>query len=244
MGEFLYGKNPIVEAVRANRRKFQQIYVATGTKADPSLREVMAWAQTQDLKVREVPRSWFEGRFPDTTHQGWAAEVSPYPYAPFADLQQGTAGLKLATLLALDQIQDPQNLGSILRTAEACGVNGVLIPERHSSPVTPAVAKASAGAVEHLKVCHVTNLSQALEKLKEIGFWTVGTTLQTAEDALNFAWPEKTVLILGSEGRGMRVLTEKTCDFLIHLPLTGKIQSLNVAAAAAVFLYGRIKGKK
>jgi 23S rRNA (guanosine2251-2'-O)-methyltransferase len=152
-------------------------------------------------------------------------------------------------VLALDQIQDPQNLGAIMRSAECCGVDGVLIPEDRSTHVTPTVCKAAAGAVEYLNISLVTNLARCLRDLKEVGFWVVGTTLETdspikVEDALDFKWPEKVVLILGSEGKGMRRLTQESCDFLLHLPLTGKITSLNVAAAAAVFLYEIIRSRR
>jgi 23S rRNA (guanosine2251-2'-O)-methyltransferase len=249
--ELLYGKNPILEACRARRRKIREFYHAA-EKADPELREVLGHCETSGIPARSVTRRWFEEKLSGALTQGWAALAEKYPYVPAEQILKSAADLPQATVLALDQVQDPQNLGALLRTAECAGVEGVLIPENRSSAVTPAVCKAAAGAEEYLEIARVTNLVRSLEAFKKQGFWIVGTAAPSAgikpgsyvQDALNFAWPEKTLLVLGAEGGGMRRLTIDTCDFLIHLPLAGKITSLNVAAAGAVCLYERIRKKR
>jgi len=237
MTEWIYGKNPVLEALRAGRRKIHRFSYLKNSKKTGQLEEFLGTAVRKGIPTQAVESPWFENRLPGAVTQGWAAEVDPFPYGDPEALLAELATAKKALLLALDQVQDPQNLGSILRSAEATGVNGILLPERHSSPITPAVAKASAGAVEYLKVCHVKNLTRALAQAKEKGFWAVGTSTKESENALDFSWPDKTLLILGSEGKGMRRLVEESCDFLIHLPMAGKISSLNVSASAAVCLF-------
>ncbi|MFO1464700.1 MAG: 23S rRNA (guanosine(2251)-2'-O)-methyltransferase RlmB [bacterium] len=237
MSELLYGKNPILETFRAGRRKVLRFFHLDSTKPDAALQEALSFCQRRKLKVGAVPRNWFESKLPGILAQGWAAEVEEYPYVALEVLLKNTSEKKRSVLLALDQIQDPQNLGAVLRNAEACGVDGVLICTDRATHVTPAVVKASAGASEHLAISRVVNLSRALEDCKAAGFWSVGTSLEAAENALTFSWPEKTLLVLGSEGKGMRRLTHEKCDFLIRLPLLGKISSLNVAATSAVCLY-------
>lgn len=241
MVEFLYGKSPILEAIRAKRRNFHKFYFLAGAKADPSLEEALAWAGRVKIPIQWVSRGWLEERIPQGPTQGWVAEVSEYPYCDFEELRGALKDKAPAMFLALDQIQDPQNLGSILRTAEGCGVDGVLLPQKRASPVSPAVVKASAGATEFLKISRVKNLVRALESLKKLGYWAVGTSVEEAENALFFQWPEKTILILGSEGLGMRRLVKESCDFLIHVPQVGRIASLNVSVSAAVCLYLRMQ---
>ncbi len=238
MSELIYGKNSILEVLRAGRRSLRHFYHLQGAKTDEAFQELQGRLRVLGVKISEVSRAWFEGRFPGVQTQGWAAEVDPYPYEDFFSwlAQQGEFSGP-AVLLALDQIQDPQNLGAVLRSAEACGVLGVLLPKDRACAVTPVVCRAAAGATEHLKVFQVTNLVRSLEALKKLGFWVVGTSVGPGENALEFSWPQKTVLVLGAEGTGMRRLVTETCDFLIHLPLSGKIASLNVSATAAACLF-------
>ena len=243
MTELLYGKNPILEALRAGRRKVHRFFHLNSAKPDPALEEALAFFDRLRVRVSAVGRDWFEGKLPGLLAQGWAAEVGEYPYLELETLLPKLSEKQAALLLALDQIQDPQNLGAILRSAEGCGVDGVLICTDRATHVTPAVCKASAGASEHLRVAKVVNLARAIEACKEAGFWSVGTSLEATEDALGFDWPEKTLLVLGSEGKGMRRLIHEKCDFLIRLPLLGKISSLNVAATAAVCLYENLRSR-
>ena len=241
MTELLYGKSPLREALRAKRRKFKRIfYLATG-QSDASKEEILQWAHQQRVPIQEVRREWFENRISQGPSQGIAAEVSSLPLSDWKTWLGSLKDSNQAVVLALDHIQDPQNVGAILRSAEACGVVGVLTTEKNSCPLSPAVSKASAGALEHQPILRVKNLVRALEELKKDGFWVVGTDVGEAQDALGFDWPQKTILVLGGEGSGMRRLTKEKCDFLIHLPLAGKISSLNVAQTAAVCLYLKAK---
>ncbi len=243
MTEFLYGKNPILEALRAGRRKFHRFFHLSTAKSDPQLEEALAQFRHLGVRCGAVGRDWFEGKLPGLLTQGWVAETGEYPYVELEALLPKLSEKQTALLLALDQIQDPQNLGAILRSAEGCGVDGVLICTDRATHVTPAVCKASAGASEHLRVAKVVNLARAIEACKEAGFWSVGTSLDATGDALGFDWPAKTLLVLGSEGKGMRRLIHEKCDFLIRLPLLGKISSLNVASTAAVCLYENLKSR-
>jgi 23S rRNA (guanosine2251-2'-O)-methyltransferase len=237
MSEFIYGKNPLLEVLFSKKRKMHRFFCLEGGKKDPPLEKIMTMLEGEGVPIRFASRAWFEERFPGAQTQGCAAEVSDYTYIPLEALLPRLCSKTPSILLVLDQIQDPQNLGAILRSAECSGVDGVIIPERRASPITPAVCKASAGAVEYLNISKVSNISRSLASLKKEGYWIVGTSTEEAENALEFSWPEKTALVLGSEGKGMRRLTKDLCDFLIHLPLAGKIPSLNVSASAAILLY-------
>lgn len=244
MTELLYGKNPILEALRAGRRKFHRFFHLDSGKPDDYLNEALGLFEKKGVKVSKVSRDWFEAKIPGILTQGWAAEAGEYPYVDLEGLLSKGAEKQNSILLALDQVQDPQNLGAILRSAEGCGVDGVLLCTDRATHVTPAVCKASAGASEHLKIAKVVNLARAIELCQKAGFWSVGTDLSATEDALSFQWPSRTLLVLGSEGKGMRRLSREKCDFLIRLPLLGKISSLNVAATAAVCLYENLRSRK
>jgi len=247
MPEILVGKYPIREALLARRRAVRRFFYAQ-EKLDPCLKEVLQLCESQRIPVKSVSRKALEDRAPGTLTQGWLAEVDDYPYRDYQELIQAFQSKDQVTVLALDQIQDPQNLGAILRTAEVGGVDAVLIPEHRSSGLGPAVCKAAAGAEEYLNISRVTNLVRTLEDFQQNGFWVVGTAPPEenapSQEVFGFEWPAKSVLVLGAEGEGMRRLTKETCDFLIHLPLAGKISSLNVSAAGAVFLYERIRKKR
>ena len=237
MSELLYGKNPILEALRAARRKAQKFFHLKSGKPEPALDEALRFCQERQIKVSAVGRDWFDSKLPEVLAQGWALECSEFPYVGLEALFPKLMDKKQSIVLALDQLQDPQNLGAILRNAEAAGTDAVILCTDRAIEVTPAVVKASAGASEHMAIAKVVNLARAMEQLKKQGFWAVGTSLETEENALSFDWPEKTLLVLGSEGKGMRRLIHEKCDFLIKLPLLGRISSLNVASTAAVCLY-------
>jgi 23S rRNA (guanosine2251-2'-O)-methyltransferase len=184
-------------------------------------------------RVEVVPADEVTARCGTDAHQGVCAEVDPYPYADAAELLAATDPF----LVALDEVTDPQNLGAVIRTAECAGATGVVIPERRSAGVTGAVAKASAGAVEHLPVAQVRNLADFLAEAKEAGCWTYGAA---AGAKTPYGAPDYTggvVLVLGAEGRGLRPRVAAACDDLVSLPLLGRIDSLNVSAAGAVLMY-------
>jgi 23S rRNA (guanosine2251-2'-O)-methyltransferase len=236
MKENIYGRNPVYETLRAGRRQAFQLFLAEGVQPNPRLDEIIALAGKRKLPVTRVPRPRLE-RFGDN-HQGVALEVGPYPYVSLADIQRRANDRSEALfVLLLDSLQDPQNLGTLIRTAEAVGVHGVIIPGQRSAEVTPSVASASAGASEHMLVVQ-SNLAQAISELKHANAWVVG--LDESPDSLP---PEQVrldgalALVVGSEGEGMRSLVRKQCDLLLRLPMQGKVASLNAAVAGSVALY-------
>jgi 23S rRNA (guanosine2251-2'-O)-methyltransferase len=228
----LYGRNPVAEALRGRRAASVSGVWATAGAA----RE--AWLAGVALRVSEAEE--IERRCGSAAHQGVCAEAGQYPYTPADRLLEGGEGV----LVALDQVQDPQNLGSICRTAECAGADGVLIPERRAAEVTPAVCKASAGAVEHLPIARVRNVADVLRDAREAGYWCYGASAPGAggeRAPVPYDRPDYSgagvVLVLGSEGKGLRPRVAGACDELIALPQRGRIESLGVAAAASALLY-------
>lgn len=207
--ERIYGRRPVAEAERG-RRRVHRVWRAPGTPAE------------------ELERLCGS---PD--HQGVVAEVDPYPYADPNVLLDAEDSI----VVALDQIQDPHNLGAVCRAAEVAGAAGVVIPERRAASVTPAVCKASAGAVEHLSVARVMNLSDWLAGAKETGAWVYGASAGAAKPYTEVDWSGRAVLVLGSEGSGLRPRVAETCDQLVAIPLAGRVGSLNASVAAAVILF-------
>jgi len=227
----VYGRNPVREALQGRRRHaVTEIWASGGAAKEPWL---------AGLPVRAASAEEIEARCGSGAHQGICADAGPYPYAGAAEL----LALDAPLLMALDQVQDPQNLGSICRTAECAGAAGVVIPERRSAEVTPAVCKASAGAVEHLRVARVRNLADFLGEAAGAGFWSYGASAEGdgRREPVPYDRPDYAgsgvVLVLGSEGSGLRPRVAASCDELIALPLRGRIGSLGVAAAAAALVY-------
>ena len=228
----LYGRNPVREALRGRRAaSVRELWATPGAAREPWL----AGASVRSVAAEEIER-----RCGSSAHQGICAEAGPYRYASADELLAGESPL----LVALDQIQDPQNLGSICRTAECVGASGVVIPERRAAEVTPAVCKASAGAVEHLPVARVRNMADFLADARRAGCWSYGASASEPPgerapvpyDAPDYRGAG-VVLVLGSEGHGLRPRVAGACDELICLPLSGRIESLGVSAAAAALLY-------
>jgi len=227
----LYGRNPVREALRGRRRHaVRDVWASTGAAREPWL---------ADVKVRLASAEEIAARCGSDAHQGICAEAGPYPYAGAQELLARPDPL----IVALDQIQDPQNLGSICRTAECAGAAAVVTPERRAAEVTPAVCKASAGAVEHLPVARVRNLADYLAEAREAGCWCYGASAEGdgGREPVPYTQPDYggagVVLVLGSEGSGLRPRVAASCDELIALPVRGHISSLGVAAAAAALLY-------
>jgi 23S rRNA (guanosine2251-2'-O)-methyltransferase len=241
--EILTGRQSVREALRAHRRRIAEVLLAEGARESEIVAEIAALCRERDVSLRHVDRRELESLVQtaggDPVHQGVVARVSPYPYADLVELLARAAqGEEPPFLLALDSVQDPQNLGAILRTAEAVGVHGILLPERRAAAVTPAVSRASAGAVEHLLVATVTNLVRALETLKERDVWVVGVEQHPrAQDYRRVDLNMPLALVMGGEGPGMRRLVAETCDLLVHLPMRGQVGSLNVSVAAGIILY-------
>ena len=246
MTELIYGRNAVRETLRAQRRSIKRMLVAAGAQAVGTLADSLALAESLNIDVDHVDKKVLEQKLHGLNHQGVALECSEYPYSDIDEmLVHAKATQEMPFLLLLDHLQDPQNLGTLLRTAEIVGVHGVIIPGRRAAEITPAVVNASSGAVEHLKITVVTNLSQSIERLQKQGVWVVGieddATAQRYDDT-DLDMP--LALVLGSEGSGMARLTRERCDFLIKLPMLGHIQSLNVAVAGSVVLYHALHSRR
>jgi len=235
----LYGRRPVYEALRAGRREFYRLMVAQGiqTRGKDVIGQIVSMARDAGIKVTRSSRHDLDQV--SSHHQGVVVESTPYPYAELEDGFALAAAQGVSPLfLLLDLLQDPQNLGTLLRTAEAVGVHAVVIPKRRAVDVTPAVVSASAGAVEHLLVAQVTNLSRVIETLKTRDVWVAGMDASPQAqmyDQVDLSGP--LALVVGSEGSGMRRLVRENCDFLLRLPMQGKIASLNAAVAGSVALY-------
>ncbi len=232
--ETIYGKQAVREALRAGGR-VRRLLIADGARENAALQDVLALAAERGVRVHAVDRSQLD-RLTDH-HQGVAAEVPPYAYADFADLLFAARGAHPPLFLVLDSLQDPQNFGTLLRTAAAVGVAGVLLPEHRAVGVTPAVRRASAGAVEHLRIARAPNLTRALEQLKAAGVWLVGLDADAPQpyDAVDARGP--TAAIVGNEAQGIRRLVRDACDFVVALPMEPAIDSLNAAVAGSIVLY-------
>jgi 23S rRNA (guanosine2251-2'-O)-methyltransferase len=234
--EWLYGRNPVYESLRAGRRQAFKLNVAQTALEKGRLAEILNLGAARKLPVERVPRGQLDRLHPD--HQGVALQAGEYPYSALPDiLDLAEARQESPFVLILDALQDPQNLGTLLRTAETVGVHGVLLPFRHTATVTPAVVNASSGACEHVLVAQM-NLAQGIEALKERDIWVVG--LESNPETRS---PEQVrldgsiALVVGSEGEGMRPLVRRSCDALLRLPMRGRVASLNAAVAGSIALY-------
>jgi 23S rRNA (guanosine2251-2'-O)-methyltransferase len=236
MREWIVGRNPVYEVMRAGRRHAFRVSIAEGAQEKGRLAEIRQIAATRKIPVERVPRQRLDGL--GEGHQGAAVEVNGYPYSDLAAIQALAARRgEPPFLLLLDALQDPQNLGALLRTAEITGVHGVLLPLRQTATITPAVVSASSGASEHLLVAQA-NLAQAIAGLKEAGVWVIG--LESGPEAQppgHVRLDGPIALVVGSEGQGMRALVRDSCDLLLRLPMRGKIESLNAAVAGSIALY-------
>ncbi len=236
MKEWLYGRNAVYESLLARRRQFFRLKLAQGAEEKGHLTDILRLAKGFNLPVDRVARpaldSIAEG------HQGVAVEASGYPYSTLPDILALAVRLNEPPLiLVLDVLQDPQNLGTLLRTAEAVGVHGVLLPFRHTATVTPAVVNSSSGATEHLLITQA-NLAQSIQQLKQANVWVIGLDAGPDAQPLHKTRLDGSLaLVVGGEGSGMRALVRKSCDGLMRLPMRGKVTSLNAAVAGSIALY-------
>jgi len=233
--ERLYGRNPVFETLRAGRRKMHRLLLADGLAADGRVGEIIGLAKAASLPIERIDRRTLDD-LPGNP-QGVALDAGPYPYVSLSEILDGVPAGERPLLLLLDVIQDPQNLATLLRSAEAFGVHGVVLPPRRAAGVSPAVVSASSGASEHLLIAQV-NLAQAIEQLKQAELWITG--LEAGEGARPL--PEADLgggmaLVVGGEGEGMRRLVRQSCDFLVRIPMRGRIESLNAAMAGSIALY-------
>jgi 23S rRNA (guanosine2251-2'-O)-methyltransferase len=241
--EWLYGRNAVREALRGPRRPYR-LWLAEGGRRSGIVGEILQWAGRRGVRAEERPADELTKLVGPVNHQGVVLLADAYAYAELDDLLDQTRPAPPLFLL-LDSLQDPQNFGTLLRTAEAVGVTGVLIPEHRQVGVTPAVVNASAGAVEHLAVARVVNLARTIERLKAAGAWVAG--LEQAAGAL-VPWEADLLgalaLVVGSEGEGISRLVREQCDFLLALPMAGRIASLNAAVAGSVVLYEVVRQRQ
>lgn len=235
MNEILYGRNAVLEALRAGK-PIDRIILAKGARAKGALAEIIALARSRGVPIQRVERRDLD-RIADR-HQGVVAEAGVYEYASVDEiLTAAKEREEKPFLLILDCLQDVQNFGSLLRTAEAVGVHGVIIPKRRAVGVTSAVRKASAGAVEHLRIARVTNLARTIAALKERGLWVIGLDMagERSYDEADLDMP--LAVVVGGEGQGISRLVREHCDFLVRLPMRGQVGSLNAAVAGSIVLY-------
>ncbi len=236
MSEWITGRNPVYEVLRANRRLLHHLWVAQGASQQGRLEEIILLAKNRNIPIKFVKRSDLDGI--DPHHQAVALSVGAYPYSDLEKIIQNAQDQdEPIFVLLLDQIQDPQNLGTLLRSAEAFGVHGIILPSARSASVTPAVVNASSGATECLNIAQ-HNIAQSMDRLKEVGGWMVGL-----EDSPEAQEPQKLNLkggiglVVGSEGQGLRRLVREKCDLLMRIPMQGQIDSLNAAVAGSIALF-------
>ncbi|WP_050613614.1 23S rRNA (guanosine(2251)-2'-O)-methyltransferase RlmB [Bacillus testis] len=233
--EFIIGRNPVIEALKSER-DINKIWIAEGSQKG-SMSQVINLAKEKKVMTQIVPKKKIDGMV-DGIHQGVVAAVAAYRYAELDDLFAVAEKRNEAPFfLILDELEDPHNLGSIMRTADATGAHGIIIPKRRSVGLTATVAKASTGAIEYIPVARVTNLGQTIEKLKERGLWIVGTDAKGSDDYRSLDGNMSIGIIIGSEGKGMGRLLKDKCDFLVHMPMVGKVTSLNASVAASLLMY-------
>ncbi len=238
MRQTLYGRNAVRECLRAGRRTVFRLIVAEGLRPNEALGELVKLAEGRRVPVQTVPRANLDQLARFGNPQGVALEVSGYPYSTLdAILALAAQRGEPPFILLLDLLQDPQNAGALLRAAEAAGVQGVVLQDRRSVEITPAVVNASAGAAEHLLIAQETNLARAMDELKERGLWLAGleAAAPARVDQADLSGPLG--LVVGSEGEGLRRLVRDKCDLLVRLPMRGQVESLNAATAGAIALY-------
>lgn len=235
MKDFIIGRNAVKEALRADRL-IQRVLISDD-KTTKGLGEIIKLAKGKNIEVRYTPQQKLN-KYGDN-HQGVIALVAK---AEFSTLDVVLANEKNTPLLiVLDSIEDPHNMGAIIRTAECVGATAVLIPRRHSAPINSTVAKTSAGAIEHVPLVEIGNISQTLEQLKKSGFWVLGAAMEGEQTLYEVDMTIPTVIVIGNEGKGISRLVKKQCDYLVQIPMHGKLNSLNASVAAAILMYEAIR---
>ena len=235
--EILYGIHPVYEALSARRRQIQEVYLQKDNTS-ARLTRLVSLAASQGIRVETIGSGELETLAGTAGHQGAAARVGRYPLTAVSDLLAANEAMRGAQfLLMLDNILDPQNLGAIVRTALCVGIDGVIMPKDRSAPITPAVSRASAGALEHIRLSRVTNLVQTIKQCKESGLWIMGLDKDAEQSVYDGDMTGSLAIVLGGEQKGIRPLVKKHCDFLVSIPQLGAVDSLNASVAAAVAMY-------
>lgn len=238
----IYGRNPVIEAIRSGR-EIDRLYVAHGAKSG-SISEIIAKCSKKGILIKEISSQKLDYYCNGGNHQGVAVMVASHEYSTVEDiLKTAKEKCEQPFIIICDEIEDPHNLGAIIRTAESCGVHGIIIPKRRSASLNATVAKTSVGALEYVKVARVTNIANTIDILKENGVWVFGADMD-GKDYTSFDYSVPTALVIGNEGKGIGTLTAKKCDEIISLPMLGKINSLNASVAAGILMYEVIKHRK
>ena len=246
--EILYGFHPVYEALRAGRRTFHEIFISNQTNTK-RIKQIAAAVDRKDLPIKEVSPARLQTIAGAVSHQGVAASVTAYPFVDVTDLLEAAkSGERPPFLLLLDHIVDPQNLGAIIRTAVCAGVDAVIIPKDRAAHPSAAVSRVSAGALEYMRVAQVNNIVRVAKMLKDQNVWIVGLDQNAGRSVYNTDLTGAIGLVIGGEEKGIRTLVKQTCDFLISIPQTGKVGSLNASVAGAIVMYEsyrqRIVGNK
>ncbi len=243
MKEWITGRNPVYECLRANRRHFFRLLTAGGVIKKGRIQDILKLARSRNISSEPVDRH--ELNRIGKNNQGIALEASEYSYSDLEMIfQKAEKASEPLLMLMLDQIQDPQNFGTLIRSAELFGVHGILIPPRRAVGITPAVVSASSGASEHLLVAQ-GNLAQAIDRVKEQNGWVIGLDMDVLSVPLGQVdWSGNTALVVGSEGSGLRRLVREKCDFITHIPMKGQLDSLNAAVAGSIALYAASQHRK
>lgn len=240
---WIYGRRPVLEALRAGRREIYELIVPSGPATEET-EEMVSIAHARRIPLRAAQRGECDRILGQVNHQCCAVKAGGYPYVSAEEIYAVVEEDPEAIVLLLDHLEDPQNLGSLLRTAEACGVCGVILPEDRGALVTPTVVRASVGASEHLRIAHVVNLSQTMKALKERNVWLTGLDLtERAQEYTTIDFRGRCGIVVGNEGDGLGSLVGKTCDFIGYIPMVGQVESLNAGVAGALAMYEAVRQK-
>ncbi|MBE6091444.1 MAG: 23S rRNA (guanosine(2251)-2'-O)-methyltransferase RlmB [Clostridium beijerinckii] len=240
--DIVIGRNAVIEALRGERT-IETLYISN-SKLEGSIKTIVGLAKENKILIKEVDKRKLDSMCGGEVHQGVIAKVTPYKYSEVSDIldlaeKRGEAPF----IVILDEVEDPHNLGSIVRTAELFGVHGIILPKRRSASVSTTVYKSSVGAIEHVKIAKVTNLNSIIEELKEKGIWIYGADIRAEEYSYQVDFGGPCAVIIGNEGRGISKLTVEKCDKLIKIPMVGKINSLNASVAGGIIMYEVLKGR-
>lgn len=241
MSEYIVGRNPVIEHLQRGTQAVEKIWIAAGTP-HPRIQHIITMAEAAGVPIKRCTRRELDRLEPSVPHQGVIAFVSPMRYRDLSSiLAKIEHNEQNALLIMLDNIQDPRNLGAIIRTADAVNADGVIIPKNRAAGITAAVHKASAGASTYVPIIKVTNVAHTIDTLKDIGIWVAGAAEKASCLYTDADFSVPLCLVLGSEDKGIRRLVKQKCDYLVHLPMLGKIDSLNVSVAAGILLYEAIR---
>ncbi|WP_156626169.1 23S rRNA (guanosine(2251)-2'-O)-methyltransferase RlmB [Clostridium tertium] len=240
--DIIVGRNAVMEVLKSDRT-IEALYIANGNM-EGSIKAIINIAREKGLVIKEVDRKKLDIMSNGNNHQGVIAQVTAYKYYEIADMiNYAKKKNQDPFIVVLDEIEDPHNLGSIIRTAELCGVHGIVIPKRRNVGVTSTVYKCSVGAIEHMRIAKVTNINAAIDELKKEGLWIYGADIAGTEYSYEVDFGGPCAIVIGSEGRGISKLTLKKCDKLVKIPMVGRINSLNASVAGGIMMYEILKGR-